>query len=76
MKPLQIFDLMAPKTTARLRNVAPKANAVTLSFWGRGGKKAYLCVRHSIGLVVSLHNGKRGRVKSLDAPNLWLYHHI
>lgn len=39
MKPLQISDLMAPKTTARLRNVAPKANAVTLSVGGGVEKK-------------------------------------
>lgn len=39
MKPLQISDLMAPKTTARLRNVAPKANAVTLSAGGGVEKK-------------------------------------
>lgn len=72
MKPLQISDLMAPKTTARLRNVAPKANAVTLSVGGGVEKKAYLCasVRHRTGLVICLHNGKRGGVKALDAPSL------
>lgn len=59
--PLQISDLMAPKTTATLRGSAPKANAVTMSRGGRGGPEVYFCasVKHGVAFTVNSHSGKR-----------------
>lgn len=59
--PLQISDLMAPKTTATLRGSAPKANAVTVNRGGRGGPKVYFCatVKHGVGFIVNIHSGTR-----------------
>lgn len=66
-KPLQISDLMAPKTTATLRGSAPKANAVTVNRGGRGGPEVYFCASVKHGQYPQWDEGK---AESLDTPHL------